>query len=101
MTSFSEPIITFTSPALLPYYISEGISYFAFVGVAYLAWRIVRAYERRSLEPDQLRAFARRIESLEAAVGTVEDQVRQTAEAQHFTTTLLTGRSGENTARSG
>jgi hypothetical protein len=27
-------------------------------------------------------------------LGTVEDQVRQTAEAQRFTTTLLVGRSG-------
>ena len=80
--------------ALLPYYISEAVSYVAFGGMTYLAWRVVRAYERRSLEPNQLHALLRRVESLEATVETVEGQVRQTAEAERFTTSLLVGRSG-------
>lgn len=93
---------SYTELALVPFYLSEAISYLTFLGVAYFALRIVRAYERRSLDPDQLRALARRIEYLETTVETVADQVRRTAEAQRFTTTLLAGRSAlsrEDTSR--
>jgi hypothetical protein len=85
---------SFSELALLPYYISEIVGYVALVGMGYLAWRVVRAYERRSLEPDLLRGLTRRLKSLEATVETVEDQVRQTSEAQRFTTTLMVRRWG-------
>ena len=77
----------------LPFYLSEAVSLTTFAGSAYLAWRAVRAYERRTLEPDYLRALANRLQSLEAAVETVEGQTRQTSEAQRFTTALLMGSS--------
>jgi hypothetical protein len=77
--------------ALLPYLLNEAVPYLTLGGTGYLAWRFVRAYERRGVEPDQLRALARRLEYLEVTVETLEDQVRQTAEAQRFTTRLLAG----------
>ena len=82
----SVPDFTF-----LPYYLSEVVSYFTLGGSAYLAWRVVRAYERRSSEPERVRALTSRVQYLEAAIETVEGQVRQTAEAQRFTTALLGG----------
>ena len=71
--------------ALLPFYVSEAVSYLAMGGVGYLSWRLVRAYERRGLELDRLDSLARRLEYLEVAV-------EQAAEAQRFTTALLAGR---------
>lgn len=73
-----------------PYFLTEALSYLTLGGTGYLVWRFVRAYERRSVAAGRLRALAHRVRTLEAAVSGVEGEVRQVAEAQRFTTALLT-----------
>jgi hypothetical protein len=51
---------------MLPYYISEAISYVGWAGAGYLGWRVVRAYERRSVARARLRSLRKRIHRLEA-----------------------------------
>lgn len=75
----------------LPFYVSEAVSLLTFAGSAYLALRAVRAYERRSLEPDRLQALAGRVQCLETTVEAVDRQVRHASDAQRFTTALLMG----------
>ena len=77
---------------ILPYYVGEVVSWIGLAVSLYLAWRGIRAYERRLAEPERLLALARRVQSLETTVEAVEGQVRQASEAQYFTTALLTGR---------
>ena len=39
--------------SVLPYLLTEGTPYVVFAGAGYLAWRFVRAYERRAIAPDR------------------------------------------------
>jgi hypothetical protein len=86
---------------LLPFYLSEVLSYAAWTGAGYLAWRVVRAYERRCLEATRSRSLGRRVRRLEASMGSLERRVAWTAEAQQFTTTLLLGPQKSSAERSG
>ena len=75
----------------LPYLLTETLSYGMIGGAGYLAWRFVRAYERRIHPPEPLESLASRVTRLEEAV-------ERTDEAQRFTTQLLLER-GEGETR--
>lgn len=75
--------------AVAPYLLDQVLTYLSFGGAGVLAWRFVRAYERRSAGPRQVRALAQRVRLLEATLGRVEARVEDTAEAQRFTTQVL------------
>ena len=76
---------------MLSYFLGEAAPYAVFAGGGYLAWRFVRAYERRSATPDQLCALADRVRILEAVVDEVEDRIERADEVQRFTTRVLAG----------
>ena len=70
-----------------------GLLWFGMAGyLGYLAWRFVRAYERRGGEPERLEALSARVRLLEEALVGVEARVAESAEAQRFATELLLGR---------
>ena len=73
---------------LLPYFLSEAVWYGTLGGTGYLAWRFVRAYERRGGPSEP-------VESLTARVTTLEDALERTVEAQRFTTQVLLARGGD------
>jgi hypothetical protein len=83
---------------MLSYFLGEAAPYAVFAGGGYLAWRFVRAYERRSVTPDEVFALADRVRILEAAVDQVEDRIERADEVQRFTTRVLAGHVA-NTAR--
>ena len=76
----------------LPFYVSEVLPHLGWSGAGYLAWRLVRAYERQSMEAGRLRALARRVRQLEASMGRVRRCVASTVDAQRFTNALLLDR---------
>ena len=78
--------------SLLPFYVSQVLAYIGWAGAGYLAWRVVRAYERHAFRRTRSRILGRRIRRLEAAMGRVKRRVASTADAQQFTTALLLGR---------
>jgi len=84
--------------SMVSYFLGEAAPYAVFAGGGYLAWRFVRAYERRSTAPDQLNALADRVRMLEDVVDQVEDRIERTDEIQRFTTRALAGHVA-NTAR--
>jgi hypothetical protein len=75
------------------WYVGEFFQYASWTGAGYLAWRVVRAYERRSIKATQLRTLGKRVKRLEASVRRVDRRTASTAEAQEFTTALLLDRS--------
>ena len=77
--------------SLVSYFLGEAAPYAVFAGGGYLAWRFVRAYERRSAPPDQLTALADRVRILEDVVDQVEDRIERADEVQRFTTRVLAG----------
>ncbi len=80
----------------LSFLVTEATPY-ATIGWAYLAWRFVRAYERRAAQPDQITSLAGRVRLLEDALEQVEDRVNRSDELQRFTMRVLAGReSGES-----
>jgi hypothetical protein len=81
---------------LVPYYVFEVLSYGMMGGFSYLAWRLVRAYERRSTAPERLEAVTGRMQVIEESIEQISSRVEQTAEAQRFMThALLSGASGD------
>lgn len=62
-------------------------------GGGYLLVRFLRAYERRSIAPSDTSSFEERIRLLEEANLRLESEIAQIAEAQQFTTELLSERS--------
>jgi surfactin synthase thioesterase subunit len=76
---------------VLSYFLTEATPYAVFGAGGYLAWRFVRAFERRSIPPDQLNALADRVRVLEDVVDQVEDRVERADEIQRFTTRVLAG----------
>jgi hypothetical protein len=76
---------------MLSSFLGEATPYAVFAGGGYLAWRFVRAYERRSTAPDQLTALADRVRILEDVVDQVEDRIDRADEVQRFTTRVLAG----------
>jgi hypothetical protein len=78
-------------PSIVSYLLSEATPYLVFAGGGYLAWRFVRAYERRSVSPDRLDAITDRVRLLEDAMDHLEDRVERCDEVQRFTTRVLAG----------
>jgi hypothetical protein len=76
---------------MLSYFLGEVTPYAVFAGGGYVAWRFVRAYERRSAGPHQLDALADRVRILEDVVDQVEDRIERADEVQRFTTRVLAG----------
>lgn len=79
------------SLGVLPYLLGEMTPYAAIGGAGYLAWRFVRAYERRGATPDQLSALTDRVRMLEDVMDHVEDRIERADEVQRFTTRVLAG----------
>jgi hypothetical protein len=82
--------------SMLPYFLGELTPYAAMGGSAYLAWRFVRAYERRAASPDQLSALSDRVRILEDVMDQVEDRIDRADEVQRFTTRVLAGHVANN-----
>ena len=78
-------------PSIVSYLLSEATPYLVFAGGGYLAWRFVRAYERRSITPDRLDGLVDRVRLLENAMDHLEDRVERCDEVQRFTTRVLAG----------
>ena len=58
----------------------------------YLAWRWVRAYERRNIRRRDLSAMAARMRLLEDGLDDVERRMRRSEDVHRFTTSVLAGR---------
>ncbi len=63
-------------------------------GGGYLAWRAVRALERRTTPAADVVALQERVEQLEQQLDTQSAELRRLAEGQQFTERLLADRSG-------
>ena len=83
--------IGFETIGMLSYVLTEATPYAAFGGAGYLAWRFVRAYERRTVAPDRVDALTDRVRLLEDAIDQVEDRVDRSDELHRFTTRVLAG----------
>ncbi|HEX6790274.1 MAG TPA: hypothetical protein VF247_03110 [Candidatus Krumholzibacteria bacterium] len=58
----------------------------------YLAWRWVRAYERRNIRRRDLSAMSARMRMLEDGLDDVERRMRRSEDVHRFTTSVLAGR---------
>jgi len=76
---------------VLSYFLGEVTPYAVIGGTGYLAWRFVRAYERRVVAPDQFTALADRVRVLQHVMDQVEDRIERADEVQRFTTSVLAG----------
>jgi hypothetical protein len=76
---------------VLSYFLGDVTPYAVIGGTGYLAWRFVRAYERRVTAPDQITALADRVRILEDVMDHVEDRIERADEVQRFTTRVLAG----------
>ena len=82
----------------LQYQMNEIFSYCVLAVVGFLAWRLVRVYERRTSAPDSLQLLDARMALLEEAVQRVAAGIEQTVDAQRFTTRVLLKRNDEETS---
>lgn len=57
-----------------------------------LAFRFVRAFERRGSDPRELTELREKVSRLEDSLESVTHQIERVSEAQQFTTRLLTER---------
>lgn len=77
----------------LSYLLNEVVPYSMAGGAGYLAWRLVRAYERRGVATMTVVTDLRgRVKLLEDVVERIDESLGQTVEAQQFTTRLLMSR---------
>jgi hypothetical protein len=81
---------------VLSYFLGEVAPYTVIGGAGYLAWRFVRAYERRAASPDQISALSDRVRILEDVMDQVEDRIERADEVQRFTTRVLAGHVANN-----
>jgi hypothetical protein len=77
--------------SVLPYLLTEGTPYVVFAGAGYLAWRFVRAYERRAIAPDRFDTVSERVRVLEDAVDELESRADRSDDLQQFTSRVLAG----------
>jgi hypothetical protein len=77
--------------SVLPYLLTEGTPYAVVVGAGYLAWRFVRAYERRAVAPDRFDAVSERVRVLEDSMDELESRADRSDELQQFTSRVLAG----------
>lgn len=71
----TDVVMMTTELLTVPLALSEAIPYLTLGGGGWLAWRFVRAYERRAASAARLRALAERVRVLESALGRVEGSV--------------------------
>jgi hypothetical protein len=79
---------------LIPYAFGELFSYACFAYAGHLAWRVVRAYERRHDHAADLVLMRGRLGSLEQALTEIEERVTDAEDGQRFVTRLLEDRAG-------
>ena len=75
-----------------PVYLSPLVVNAALAWAGYLAWRWVRAYERRNLRRRDLSAMSARIRMLEESSDDFERRIRRSEDVHRFTTSVLAGR---------
>jgi hypothetical protein len=85
----------------MPYLLQELMAYAMFGGAGYLGLRIVRAYERRCIEPTRSAELVERLRAVEDALEQVEARIEQTAEAQRFTMAVISGGTNGSVPRLG
>ena len=66
--------------------------YAALAWAGYLAWRWVRAYERRSVRRRELSALSTRMRLIEESVDDFERRMARSEDVHRFTTSVLAGR---------
>jgi hypothetical protein len=59
------------------------------IGVVYVGWRFLRAYEKRAVGGRERAALEERVLSLEDTVRSLTQQIEHLGEQQRFTTRLL------------
>ena len=73
-------------------YLSALTPYAALVWAGYLAWRLVRAYERRNIRRRELSAMSARVRLLEETIDDFERRMVRSEDVHRFTTSVLAGR---------
>ena len=76
------------------FYFAAYVPYATVGWAGYLAWRWVRAYERRNLRRRELSAMSARVRLLEDSIDEFERRMRRSEDVHRFTTSVLAGRSG-------
>ena len=74
------------------FYLPAVVPYAAVAWAGYLAWRWVRAYERRNLRRRDLSAMSTRMRLLEESIDDFERRMRRSEDVHRFTTSVLAGR---------
>ena len=77
---------------LWSFYLSALAPYAAAAWAGYLAWRCVRAYERRNIRQRDVSALAARMRMLEESVDDFERRMTRSEDVHRFTTSVLAGR---------
>jgi hypothetical protein len=75
-----------------PFYLTQLFPYAAVGWAGYLAWRWVRAYERRNLRRRERFAMSTRVRVLEESVEEFERRMARSEDVHRFTTSVLAGR---------
>ena len=75
-----------------PYYLELIAPYATVAWAAYLAWRWVRAYERRNVRRRDLSAMSARLRILEEGLDDHERRLVRSEDVHRFTTSVLAGR---------
>lgn len=75
-----------------PFYLSSFAPYIALAWAGYLAWRWVRAYERRNFRRRDLSAMSVRMRLLEESIDDFERRIARSEDVHRFTTSVLAGR---------
>jgi hypothetical protein len=73
-------------------YLSALVPYAVLGWAGYLAWRWVRAYERRNLRRRDLSAMSTRVRVLEESIDDFERRMARSEDVHRFTTSVLAGR---------
>ena len=73
-------------------YLSAFVPYAVLGWAGYLAWRWVRAYERRNIRRRDLSAISTRMRMVEDSVDDFERRMRRSEDVHRFTTSVLAGR---------
>ena len=68
------------------------VPYAVIAWASYLAWRWVRAYERRNVRRRDLSAMSTRMRMLEESIDDVERRMARSEDVHRFTTSVLAGR---------
>ena len=74
------------------FYLSALVPYAVLAWAGYLAWRWVRAYERRSIRRRDLSAMSARVRLLEDSIDDFERRMARSEDVHRFTTSVLAGR---------